>query len=224
MNTPTTETPEKKEKTTEEVPESNFEDKKHYPIFPTNLFEFIFKEEEAAKMETCLPVLHKMVETDEPNWVTRPDLNTLDDFKDSVALFSEGAEEVLGFSGVSYDALTITSLKAFRFTNPELVPVQMRPNNLLSGLYFLKTDEKQSGIVTFFDPRPQAWMLKPPVSQASIFNSDAFSMEFKESKLLIFPAWLEYQIAFKKDMGENIFLAWTAMVRGGAGTLPKTQK
>jgi hypothetical protein len=67
-------------------------------------------------------------------------------------------------------------------------------------------------------------MLKPPVSQASIFNSDAFSMEFKESKLLIFPAWLEYQIAFKKDMGENIFLAWTAMVRGGAGTLPKTQK
>ena len=204
----------------QEQPESIFKDKKHFPIFPTNLFEFLFKGDLEEKMKKCLPALGKLVETDEPNWVTRPDLNTLEDYKDAASLFSEGAVEVLGFSGVNYDELLITSLKAFRFTKPELVPVQKRANNLLSGIFFLKTDESYSGIITFFDPRPQAWMLKPPISKANIFNSDAFSVEFTENKLLIFPAWLEYQIAFKQDMGENIFFTWTAMVRGGQ---PKQQ-
>ena len=226
MNTSTIETPEKKEETTEktteetteEVPESNFKDKKHYPIFPTNLFEFVFKEKEAAKVRACLPALHKMVETDEPNWVTRPDLNTLDGFEDSEARFAEGAEEVLGFSGVLFDDMLITSLKASRYTEPRLTSMEIRPNNLLSGLFVLKTDG--AGRVTFFDPRPQAWIVKPPISQAHIFNSDAFSVEFKLNKLFIFPAWLQYQVAFKEDkekkMGENIYVTWNAMVRGGS--------
>jgi len=194
--------------------DSIFEGKKHFPIFPTNLFEFVFKEEESKKINDCLPHVQKMGDENKSNWVTQPTLNTLDEFKEVTSLLIEGTREVLGFSGVRFDDLLITSLRAYRYTEPNLGPQEVRPNNLLSGLLFLKTDKK--GVVTFFDPRPQAWIIKPPVSEANIFNSDAFSIESQENKMLVFPAWLQYQVAFKEGMEENIYLSWTAMVRGGA--------
>ena len=153
-------------------------------------------------------------DADKANWVTQPNLNTLDEFKEVLSLLTEGMKEVLGFSGVRFDEMLITSLRAYRHTTPNLGPQEVRPNNLLSGVLFLKTDKK--GVVTFFDPRPQAWIIKPPVSEANIFNSDAFSIESQENKMLVFPAWLQYQVAFKEGMEENIYLSWTAMIRGGA--------
>ena len=224
MNTETIDRPD--EKIEEEQPpkegqapeegESGFGGKKHFPIFPTNLFEFHLKEEDSDKASGCLPALNELLgsEEDHPNWATQPNLNTLDEFKDVTSLFSVAAEEVLGFSGVRYDNLLITSVRAYRYTKPELGPMEQRPNNLLSGLLFLETDD--NGRATFFDPRPQAWIIKPPISQANIFNSDAFSVEFKKNKMLLFPAWLQYQVGFKEEMkGANTWLTWTAMVRGG---------
>ena len=197
-----------------EEEDSIFAGKKHFPIFPTNLFEFVFKEEESKKINDCLPHIQNLGDADKANWVTQPNLNTLDEFKEVLSLLTEGMKEVLGFSGVRFDEMLITSLRAYRHTTPNLGPQEVRPNNLLSGVLFLKTDKK--GVVTFFDPRPQAWIIKPPVSEANIFNSDAFSIESQENKMLVFPAWLQYQVAFKEGMEENIYLSWTAMVRGGA--------
>ena len=202
-----------KQDSAEQKDDSVFEDKKHFPIFPTNLFEFEMKGEELLKMNNCLPTLLDLLNEEKPNWVTHPRLHTLDGFKDSVDVLKEAISEVLGFGGVQYDDLALTSLRASRYTQPEVSPLEVRPNNLLSGIFFLKAD---GGRITFFDPRPQAWIIKPPISQANLYNSDAFSIEFKENKLLIFPAWLQYQLAFKADMGENVFLTWTAMVKGGA--------
>jgi len=228
MNTPIIEAPKKETtrtaktletgQTPEQEDDSVFAGKRHFPIFPTNLFEFELTEEDLKKFSNCLPVIHERGNADEPNWVTQPNLNTLDEFKEAVSLLQESVNEVLGFSGVLFDDMLITSLRGHRYTEPKLTSMEIRPNNLLSGLIVLKTDG--AGRVTFFDPRPQAWIIKPPISQAHIFNSDAFSVEFKLNKLFIFPAWLQYQVAFKEDkekkMEENIYLTWNAMVRGGS--------
>jgi len=230
MNEPTTiEVPEKEvkevsetQKSPKQEDESIFSAKKHFPIFPTNLFEFELKEKELQTMYDCIPALLEEGLPGEPNWATRPNLNTLNQFKEAVSLCGEAALEILGFMGVRFDDMMITSMRGYRYTKPELGPLENRPNNMLSGIFFLRTDGK--GRITFFDPRPQAWVIKPPISEANIFNSDAFSIEFKPGKMIVFPAWLQYQVAFQEQIEENIFLTWTAMVRGGGPSETKDDK
>jgi hypothetical protein len=189
-----------------------FEDKKHFPIFPTNLFEFEFNKEEKEKLDSSLPEsLEKMRAKDSPNWTTDFNLQTFEEYKPLAHVLSESAQRVLGFVGIRFESLMVTSLKGYKVKEPEFSPMEMRPNNLLAGIYCLKGT---GGKVTFYDPRPQAWIIKPPVASPNIFNSDAFSMDLKEGKVMVFPAWLQYQATFSKEMTENIYFSWSLMSRG----------
>jgi hypothetical protein len=194
-----------------------FDEKKHFPIFPTNLFEFEFNKEEKGKLDSSLPEsLDKMGDKDSPNWATDFNLQNLEDFKPLSEVLSQSAQRVLGFMGVRFETLMLTSLRGYKVTKSELSPMEVRPNNLLAGIYCLKGT---GGRVTFYDPRPQAWIIKPPVSSPNIFNSDAFSMDLKEGKVMVFPAWLQYQATFSEEMTENMYFTWSLMARG---PVPKT--
>lgn len=229
MSETETETAEKQQTNTEATEEpseqqegynSIFEDKRHFPIFPTNLFEFGLKESDVEKFNNCLPAIHEMGNPDSANWSTPPDLNLTKEFSEIMPILDEAIYEVLRFGAVNYDNLLITSLRAYRFSEPSVAPLEVRPNNLLAGLLVLKSGGKDSRI-TFFDPRPQAWVIKPPISQANIFNSDAFSVDMKPNKIFMFPAWLQYQAVLGEKMEESIYLTWTAMVRGGGVKKPQ---
>jgi len=207
--------------TAEEAPveesDSIFKDKKHYPIFPTGLFDFELGGEELEKVGDSFSELNELGTkngSDKPNWITSIDMQNLGRLESLSSVLRQAIEENLGFTGVIYDELQITSMRAWRITKSELFPVESRPNQLLAGIFFAKTNKDAR--VTFFDPRPQAWVIKPPVSEPNIFNSDAFSISCVKNRLLVFPAWLQYQISFKEDMEENIYVTWTAMIRGGA--------
>ena len=200
---------------------SIFEDKKHFPIFPTNLFEFGVKEPDVEKLNNCLPAINELGNPDLPNWSTPPNLNQVKEFGEITPILNEAIYEALRFNAVNYDNLLITSLRAYRFSEPAVAPLEVRPNNLLAGLLVLKGGGGKDSRVTFFDPRPQAWVIKPPISQASIFNSDAFSVDMKRNKIYMFPAWLQYQVIFGEDMEESIYLTWTAMVKGGGVKKPQ---
>jgi len=123
---------------TEEAPveESNsiFKDKKHYPIFPTGLFDFKLEGEELEKVDDSLSELNELGlknGSDKPNWITAIDMQNLGKLEGLSGVLHQAVEENLGFTGVVYDELQITSMRAWRITKSELFPVESRPNQLL---------------------------------------------------------------------------------------------
>ena len=197
-----------------EEDESIFEGKKHFPIFPTGLFQFELKDEELKEVrETTLPALKSLAPEGKSNWIAQPQPEEHVELKSLADLFTQATVEVLGFSGVIYDKMQVTTLRVHGVNEPYLFPPESKPNNILVGIFIAKTDGDAR--LTFLDPRPQAWVIKPPVKEPNIYNSDAFSVDVKENQIFVFPSWLQYTFAFKEDVKENLWVTWTAMIAGG---------
>ena len=63
----------------------------------------------------------------------------------------------------------------------------------LSAAYYVKA-KKNSGKITFFDPKEVKTMYHPPINQYNEISSEAIKMEPEEGKLLIFPAYLQHSV------------------------------
>ena len=221
MNTPTIDKPKEQppEQQVVEEDESIFKDKKHFPIFPTGLFQFEFEDQDLSKIkETILPALESLAVEGKPNWIVQPNPEEAVDLKGLADFFTEATTEVLGFSGVIYDKMHVTTLRVHGVNEPQLFPAESKPNNILAGIFIAKTNDDAR--LTFLDPRPQAWIIKPPVKEPNIYNSDAFSIDAKENQMFIFPSWLQYAISFKEDVKDNLWVTWTAKIGGGAKKSP----
>ena len=87
-------------------------------------------------------------------------------------------------------------------------------NNFLSGVFYLKTSSDTSPI-QFFDPRPQANVLKPRKKEFNLLNSDMAQFNSETGYGVVFPSWLQHWVPETKD--ERISIAWNAIVRGKYG-------
>lgn len=196
---------------------SSFEGRKHFPIFPTNVFEFEVKDSEDLN-KTLIENLGKI---DNPNnlknFSTSPTLcEGKDDFSSLCSLIEESVQQVLGFMNVKYDEVFVTTLQGHTVGTPEMVPPDTSPNNVFSGVYCAKAGGARA---SFYDPRPQAWVIRPAYTKAHIFNSDAFYLELREGTLAIFPAWLQSYISFPQEKEkEDVYFTWSAMMRDKVGS------
>lgn len=188
-----------------------FESKRHFPCFPTNLFEF--QTENSGELnKILLDSLKEFPNPDNlPNWSSPPGLQNLKNFGALNDRVLEAAKQVLGFGSVQFAKVRITSLMSTTVRKPEKHVPEMRSNNVISGIYCAKAGK---GKIVFTDPRSQAWVIRPPVSQANLYNSDAFVMELIEGKMIVFPAWLQLYLAFPEDMEENVYFSWNVMIYG----------
>ena len=87
-------------------------------------------------------------------------------------------------------------------------------NNFLSGVFYLKTSSDTSPI-QFFDPRPQANVLKPRKKEFNLLNSDMAQFNSETGYGVVFPSWLQHWVPETKD--ERVSIAWNVIVRGKYG-------
>ena len=87
-------------------------------------------------------------------------------------------------------------------------------NNFLSGVFYLKTSSDTSPI-QFFDPRPQANVLKPRKKEFNLLNSDMAQFNSETGYGVVFPSWLQHWVPETND--ERISIAWNVLVRGEYG-------
>tara|TARA_B100000959_G_scaffold259744_1_gene295599 strand:+ start:1700 stop:2362 length:663 start_codon:yes stop_codon:yes gene_type:complete len=188
-----------------------FEGSKHLPTFPTNVFEFGVKDAEDLK-ESLMEGISKIENpSDLPNWSSTNTLQLSGDFKELEDNILKAAEEVFGFLNYSFNELLITTLSAHTVTQADRSPPETYSNNILSGVYCLKAG---GGKVVLTDPRPQAWNIRPSISEVGIFNSDVFLLEMIEGKMLVLPAWLQRFMVFpQEETTENIYFTWTVMLK-----------
>ena len=189
----------------------SFKDKKHFPIFPTNVFEFELKDSKELN-ENLIKRIKKFENPNNlNNFSTTPVLFEYEDFQELQSLIKEIATQTLGFMNVEYDEVFMTRLMGHTVAKPEAMPPDTNANSLYSGVYCAKAGGARA---TFYDPRPQAWVLRPAFTNAHVFNSDAFFVDLREGTIVLFPSWLQFYVAFPPDKTEeDVYFTWSVMIR-----------
>ena len=88
-------------------------------------------------------------------------------------------------------------------------------NNILSGVYYVKSDSTSQ--IIFMDPRPQMSVLKPSNKIETRTNSDRWFYPSVQNRLLLFPSWLNHYVDTNHSSDDRISVAFNIMLSGTIG-------
>ncbi len=144
------------------------------------------------------------------NWQTSQDLHLRAEFQPLVQLIQAAGQGVVSYLKLAHSAIEITGCWAN--INPPGVPhsIHTHPNNLISGVYYVKADPGADQIY-FFDPRPQARVLAPKLKEGNSANALQSNVDIKPGRLICFPAWLEHGVPPNRSGAERISISFNLM-------------
>ena len=185
-------------------------DVKVHRCFPTTVGEFLYYPND---IEVKDMITHITTTKKNHGYHTEDDLHT-------ISYFADLRDEILNVNKIymedlkyEYDKLEITGMWANKLHVKEAHPPHTHSNNFLSGVYYLKASGDTSPI-QFFDPRPQANVLRPrnkPIWE----NSSMLQFNSVTGMGFIFPAWLMHWVP--PSPAERISVSWNILVRGNYG-------
>ena len=88
-------------------------------------------------------------------------------------------------------------------------------NNYLSGAYYVQVQDGADSI-DFFDPRPQAGVIRPAATEPTAENTEVAMVRVKTGSLLLFPAWLQHAVDVNRSGRVRISLSFNLMFPGFA--------
>ena len=88
-------------------------------------------------------------------------------------------------------------------------------NNYLSGAYYVQVQDGADSI-NFFDPKPQAGVIRPAASEPTAENTEVAMVRVKTGSLLLFPAWLQHAVDANRSNRARISLSFNLMFPGFA--------
>ncbi|MCG8355888.1 MAG: 2OG-Fe(II) oxygenase family protein [Kiloniellales bacterium] len=149
-------------------------------------------------------------------WQSQENLHLVPGFEDFARLITAATRNILGFLKCRFDELYITSCWANLNRKGYAHHDHTHPNNVLSGVYYVKTPKHSGGIV-FSDPRPQAHVLAPSVTERNLFNANIQRFEPREGTMLVFPSWLEHAVEANHSDEVRVSIAFNVMIHGSVG-------
>jgi len=153
-------------------------------------------------------------------WQSDPVLHTLDGFREFTSIVCEAAQGIIAFLDLDAGAFEITGCWANINPTGALNSNHCHPNNFLSGVYYVSVP-KGTGRIEFADPRPQAAVIFPPVKRWNRFNGNKVTLEAKEGRLIIFPAWLSHSVPVNRGRHERVSLSFNIMFSSFTETMSK---
>lgn len=153
-------------------------------------------------------------------WQSRQDLHKREAFAELVACIHAAAEEYLTFLRIGPRKLNVTACWANVLAPARGHRAHSHPNNFLSGIYYVKT-QAGADSVNFHDPRPQTYVIRPPVTELTADNTDQVVVKVKDGTLLLFPAWLEHSVDANESAEERISISFNMMFPAYAETLSR---
>src|SRR5690606_26587540 len=94
------------------------------------------------------------------------------------------------------------------------------PNNYLSAVYYLRT-HPGAETINFHDPRSQAGVVRPPVTELTAENTDQVVVPVASGTLLMFPAYLPHSVDESASDEERISVSFNLMFSSFTETLAK---
>jgi len=194
-----------------------FADARVLTLFPTCVWVHDLKPQDMEAInEAILPKIEALLEPRAETikagiWQTNHDLHRLEEFRRLVAIMRRASEAALDFLKIGRREIAITGCWAN--VNPPGTGHRphTHPNNLLSGVYYARAPHQGDGLV-LHDPRPQAHVLSPKVTQLSEVTGSEIKLDARPGRLVIFPAWLEHSVAPTVGPGERVSISFNLML------------
>lgn len=152
------------------------------------------------------------------SWQSAHDLHERAPFRELVACIHAAAEATLDHLKIAHTGVAITGCWANVNAPGAAHPEHSHPNNYLSGVYYLKVPPG-ADTIAFHDPRPQAGIIRPPVTALTAENTDEVVVRVTEGTLLIFPAWLPHSVDANAGAELRISLSFNLMFKAYAETM-----
>lgn len=127
---------------------------------------------------------------------------------------------VLRFLNAATEVIAVTGCWANINPPGAAHPPHKHPNNFLSGVYYLRA-EQGADAIAFHDPRPQAAVMRPPVTELTRENTDQVLIPVKPGRLLIFPAWLEHSVGANDSDHDRVSVSFNLMFPRYAETIAR---
>jgi uncharacterized protein (TIGR02466 family) len=83
-------------------------------------------------------------------------------------------------------------------------------NNFLSGAYYVQVQDGADSI-NFFDPKPQAGVLRPATTQPNQYNTEVAMVRVTSGSLILFPAWLQHAVDVNRSREARISMSFNLM-------------
>lgn len=142
-------------------------------------------------------------------WHSVNNLHERERFHDLTKIIIDNVFEVATFlqwdlQKFSFNITTCWAIVNGKFASNSL---HNHPNSILSGVYYIKTQENCGGIY-FSDPRPASQMLVPPVVEFNLWTFPKVSYKANEGTMLLFPSWLLHGVDMNLESEERIAISF----------------
>jgi uncharacterized protein (TIGR02466 family) len=153
-------------------------------------------------------------------WQSDNQLHALEEFRELVSCILHSATRVLKFLKVGDAEIEMTGCWANVTTRGASHAMHSHPNNYLSGVYYVQTGPG-ADTVYFHDPRPQAGVVRPPVTELTGQNTDQVVVNVTNGTLLIFPAYLPHSVPASESDEQRISVSFNLMFSSFAENISK---
>ena len=192
-----------------------------HDFFPTSLYRFKHEFEENELKNMIEPIDLNSLSEHNGQTVKRTRSQSQDELH-KIKTFSNLTKTIVDINKYVLDAqgymgeIEITNMwgNILRPQSQRAHAPHTHSNNILSGVFYLKTSSETAPI-QFFDPRPQAHIFTPRKKEFSILNSNIAQFNSETGYGVIFPSWLQHWVPETKD--ERISISWNILVRGEYG-------
>lgn len=83
-------------------------------------------------------------------------------------------------------------------------------NNYLSGAYYVQVQDG-ADTINFFDPKPQAGVLRPAANQPTAENTEMAMVRVQAGSLLLFPSWLQHAVDINRSSRARVSISFNLM-------------
>ena len=137
-----------------------------------------------------------------------------------MSCINSAAHKVLRFLNIGTTDIEVTGCWANVNSIGASHRVHSHPNNYLSGVYYVRAPPG-ANTINFHDPRPQASIIRPPVTQLTSQNTDQVVVEVSDGTLLLFPSYVQHSVDSSESNELRISISFNLMFNEFAERLSK---
>ena len=181
---------------------------KHDKLFSTNVYlvdDVIDKNSLSVIKKDIISTYNQTTK----NWQSKANLHKNSLYNNLTKTIVQYTKNVFDSLYFEYDGFNITDMWSNVLKPGETHRPHTHSNNILSGVFYVEA-EQTSGII-FVDPRPQAGVIQPSVTNQVIENANKIKYDSVTNRMILFPSWLQHYVPVNETKTNRISIAFNIM-------------
>ena len=193
---------------------------KHDKLFSTHVYLFDNVIDNNSLLQIRKDITSSYNQTTK-NWQSKANLHRNVLYDKLTHKVVENAKNVFDDLKYEYKGFNITDMWSNVLKPGETHRPHTHSNNILSGVFYVVA-EQTSGII-FTDPRPQAGVIQPDVTQQFVDNASLIKYDSMTNRMILFPSWLQHYVPTNETNKNRISIAFNVMLKGKVGSSEEYQ-